>query len=155
MSTAIASPDAPPADREIVCSRLLNFPREVVFRAFTDPDCLARWWGPSGFTNTFKEFDLKPSGMWRFTMHGPDGVDYHNVSEFVEIVTPERIVFEHLESHHHFQMTMLYDDEAGKTRLTWRMLFDSQAEVEQIGKFIAEANSQNFDRLEAQLREQN
>ena len=63
-------------DREIVSTRVLDAPRELVFRAFSDPDLLARWWGPEGFTNTFHEFDLRPDGAWRFVMHGPDGTDY-------------------------------------------------------------------------------
>ena len=61
------------ADRMIVTSRVINAPRHLVFRAWTDPVSPARWWGPKGFTNTFHEFDLRPGGVWRFVMHGPDG----------------------------------------------------------------------------------
>jgi len=63
---------------EIVSSREFEAPRELLFQAWTNPDLLARWWGPKGFTNTFHEFDMKPGGTWRFVMHGPDGVDYPN-----------------------------------------------------------------------------
>ena len=59
------------ADREIVTTRVMDAPRELVFKAWTDPDHLVHWWGPTGFTNTFHEFDLKPGGVWRFVMHGP------------------------------------------------------------------------------------
>lgn len=58
---------------EIVATRILDAPREVVFRAFTDPDRLAHWWGPKGFTNTFHQFDPRPGGKWRFVMCGPAG----------------------------------------------------------------------------------
>ena len=68
------------SDREIVTTRLLDWPRERVFRAWTDPAHLARWWGPKGFTNTFHEFDLRPGGLWRFVMHGANGADYQNKS---------------------------------------------------------------------------
>ena len=85
-----------PSDREIVTTRVFDAPRERVFKAWTDPDHLARWWGPQGFTNTFHEFDLRPGGVWRFVMHGPDGADYQNKSVFVEITKPERIVFDHV-----------------------------------------------------------
>ncbi len=59
------------AEREIVSSRILNVPQEKVFEAFRNPDILARWWGPEGFTNTFHTFDLRPGGIWEFVMHGP------------------------------------------------------------------------------------
>src|SRR4051794_12623895 len=84
------------SDREIVATRVFDAPRELVFKAWTDPEHLAQWWGPTGFTNTFHEFDLRPGGVWRFVMHGPDGVDYKNENVFVEIVKPERIVFDHV-----------------------------------------------------------
>lgn len=74
------------SEREPVTSRVLEAPRERVFRAFSDPAHLERWWGPKGFTNTFHEFDLRPGGNWRFVMHGPDGADFPNESVFVEVV---------------------------------------------------------------------
>ena len=62
-----------------------------MFDAFADPNRLTRWWGPKGFTSTFHEFDLRPGGVWRFVLHGPNGADYQNESVFVEVVKPERI----------------------------------------------------------------
>jgi uncharacterized protein YndB with AHSA1/START domain len=146
MSTAEAL-----SGREIVSTRVLDAPRELVFRAFSEPDHLACWWGPKGFRNTFHEFDPRPGGFWRFTMHGPAGSDYENESVFVEIVRPERIVFRHLEPVHGFQMTILFAEQDGKTRLTWRMLFDSAAERDRVEAFVVPANEQNFDRLEEHL----
>jgi len=55
------------ADREIVTTRVFDAPREFMFKAWTDPDQLAHWWGPMGFTNTFQELDMRPVGIWRFT----------------------------------------------------------------------------------------
>ena len=81
---------------EVVSTRAFAAPRERVFEAFYDPHQLVFWWGPKGFTNTFEEFDLRPGGQWRFTMHAPTGAEYHNLSEFVEIARPERIVFREL-----------------------------------------------------------
>ncbi len=80
------------AERELISSRLLDAPRDLVFRAFTDPDHLRQWWGPRGFNNTFLEFDPRPGGVWQFVMHGPNGTDYPNRHIFLEIVKPERIV---------------------------------------------------------------
>ena len=138
-------------DREIVSTRVINATRGLVFKAFSDPEHLAQWWGPKGFRNTFHTFDLRPGGIWRFVMHGPEGVDYHNESVFVEVVEPERIVFQHLKPMHRFQMTMTFAEHTGKTTLTWSVLFESAAECGKVRSFISEANEQNFDRLKAHL----
>ena len=82
-------------DRSIVLSRMLQAPREQVFELWTSPEHLANWWGPNGFTLTTHEADIRPGGVWRFTMHGPDGVDYPNVLRYDEIHAPELISFEH------------------------------------------------------------
>jgi uncharacterized protein YndB with AHSA1/START domain len=102
---------ASPSDREIVTARLIDAPRERVFEAFADPDRLTRWWGPKA-SPTFREFDLRPGGYWRFVLHGPNGADYQNESVFVEIVKPERIVLDHVSLQ--FQMTLTLDDQAGR-----------------------------------------
>jgi uncharacterized protein YndB with AHSA1/START domain len=84
-------------------------------------------------------------------MHGPDGTAYENATDFIEIVSLERIVFQHLEPMHRFLMTMTFAQEAGKTRLTWRMRFESAAELDRVRAYIPVANEENFDRLAAQL----
>ena len=78
------SRDEGTADRELFTSRVIDAPRDRVFKVFADPAHLAQWWGPTGFTSTFTEFDLRPNGAWRFVMHGPGGVSYPNESVFVE-----------------------------------------------------------------------
>ena len=138
------------ADKQIVSTRVLAAPRERVFRAWTEPDHLTRWWGPKGFTSTFEEFDPRPGGEWRFVLHAPNGADYKNKSVFVEVVKPERIVLQHV-SGPRFQVTATFAEEAGKTRLTFRMLFETAAECAKVKVYAVEANEQNFDRLEAQL----
>lgn len=146
------SPAAIEADaRMIVSTRVFAASREKMFGAFADPAQLAQWWGPNGFTNTFRQFDFRPGGRWRFTMHAPNGAESHNESDFTEIVKPERIVFVHQLPVHRFEMTMTFADQAGKTALTWRMIFDSVSDCEPIKRFIVEANEQNFDRLAAHL----
>jgi uncharacterized protein YndB with AHSA1/START domain len=136
---------------DFVCTRLLNASRPVVFRAFTDPDILARWWGPEGFTNIFQEFSVTPGAFWRFVMRGPDGTHYHMVNEFVEIVHEQKIVLQHHQPGHNFRLEMLYAAEADQTRLTWHIWFESAAEAERVRPFLNQANEQNFDRLAAQL----
>jgi uncharacterized protein YndB with AHSA1/START domain len=130
----MASPSAPnqnASDREIVISRVFDAPRELVWNAWTDPQQVVQWWGPKGFTTTIHEMDLRPGGVWRHTMHGPDGLDYPNKSVFVEIVKHERIVFTHGGGREgapgaHFHSTWTFEEVDGdKTRLTMRMVFDS------------------------------
>jgi hypothetical protein len=84
-------------------------------------------------------------------MHGPDGTDYYNESEFVEIVEPERIELVHLRPMHRFELTMTLAEENAKTRLTWRMRFDSIDECERVKQYVVPANEQNLDRLEREL----
>jgi uncharacterized protein YndB with AHSA1/START domain len=117
--------------REIVIKRTLDAPRELVFAVWTDPKHLPNWYGPNGFTTTIHEMDLKPGGVWRLTMHGPDGRDYHNTIVFSEVVRPERLVYRHVaepgtEPVTH-QTTVTFAARGGKTDLTLRMVFDSTA----------------------------
>ena len=86
------------ADREIVISRVIGAPRELVFEAFTQVRHLSRWWGPEGFTTTTRSFEFRVGGAWDFVMHGPDGTDYQEWITWREIVPPERIALLHGES---------------------------------------------------------
>lgn len=137
------------AGREFVHSRLIDAPPDRVVRAFSQPDRLARWWGPDGFSSSFDTFELRPGGKWIFAMHGPDGIVYPNESVFRE-VTPQRIVLDHL-SGHHFELTITFTAQGGKTLVGWCQLFDTAAERERIAPFVTPANEQNLDRLEAEV----
>src|SRR5580704_1368066 len=78
------------ADREIVISRVISAPRQLVFEAFTEVRHLSRWWGPEGFTTTTRAFEFRVGGEWSFVMHGPDGTDYQEWISWTEIAPPER-----------------------------------------------------------------
>jgi uncharacterized protein YndB with AHSA1/START domain len=134
-------------ERAFIHSRLIDAPRERVFKAFSEPEHLARWWGPNGFTSTFQTFELRPGGHWRFVMHGPDGADYPNENVFMEVVAPERVVLEHLSEDHHFLMTITFTPQGNKTLVGWRQVFDTAAHKERIAGVVAEANEQNLTRL--------
>jgi uncharacterized protein YndB with AHSA1/START domain len=112
------------SDREIVITRVFDAPRTLVFKLWTDPKHVAHWWGPNGFTITNYEMDVRPGGVWRFVMHGPNGVDYQNRVVYREVVEPERLVYSHV-SGPQFEMKVTFDDDGGKTKLTARMLFES------------------------------
>ena len=137
-------------EREIVTTRVFDAPRDLVWRAWSEPDQLKCWWGPKGFTNTFQEFDFRPGGAWRFVMHGPDGTDYKNESVFVEIVKPERIVFDHL-SGPRFRVTAIFEELGGKTKVTFRQLFETADACNGVKRYAVPANEQNFDKLAGHL----
>lgn len=136
---------------EVVSARVFKAPRARVFGAFSDANQLAEWWGPNGFRNTIEALELQPGGALRLVMHGPDGKDYHNVSRFLEVSAPERVVFEHLEPVHSFTMAMTFAALGEETLLVWRMRFPERAEAERVRELVTGANEQNFDRLAAHL----
>lgn len=147
------------ADRELTISRLLNAPRELVFEAWTNPRYIIQWWGPNGFTNTFYEMDVKPGGVWRFMMHGPDGTDWPNKIVFKEVVKPERLVYLHgsdgvddANDPHSFHVTVTFEAQGNKTYLTMKSVFSSAAALEAVKKFGAvEGGNQTLSKLEAFL----
>lgn len=80
-------------DREIVITRVLDAPREQVFKAWTDPEHLARWWGPNGFTTPVCKMDVRPGGVLHYCMRSPEGHDFWGKGVYREVVEPERIVY--------------------------------------------------------------
>jgi uncharacterized protein YndB with AHSA1/START domain len=143
---------ATPADREIVITRLFDAPRSLVFAAWTDPNHVGHWWGPTGFTITVNEMDVRPGGVWRFVMHGPDGLNYQNRIVYVEIMQPERLVYTHgsgdANDPNQFEVTVTFAEQDGKTVLTMRMLFattGARAHVMALGAI--EGSNQTLARL--------
>ena len=107
---------------EIVTTRVFDAPRDLVFEAWTNPKHLVQWWGPDGFTTTIRAIDVRPGGVRRFVMHGPDGVDYENRIVYDEIVKPERLVYRHPGGEDvepvQIHVTVTFEDHGGKTKLT-------------------------------------
>jgi uncharacterized protein YndB with AHSA1/START domain len=111
--------------RELTLTRVFAAPRELVFRAWTDPGHVARWWGPMGFTNPVCDWDARPGGAIRVHMRGPDGVVYPMAGVFHEVVPPERLVFtstamEDAEGNPQLEVlnTVTFAEQDGKTTLT-------------------------------------
>jgi uncharacterized protein YndB with AHSA1/START domain len=145
------------ADREIVLSRLLDAPRELVFAAWTDPKQVVQWWGPTGFTTTNHEMSVTPGGVWRFVMHGPDGRNYKNKIVFTEVVKPERLVYHHAGEEDtedvRFHVTVTFEAQGRKTLLTMRSLFATARERDEVvTKYGAiEGGKQTLARLAAHV----
>lgn len=144
----------PASDREIVATRVFDAPRELVFRMWTDPRHVVRWWGPNGFTTTIHEMDVRPGGVWRFVLHGPDGRDYKNKIVYVEVETPSRIVYDHV-SGPHFRTTATFTERGGSTEVTVRMRFNTAAERDKTAREFGavEGLDQTLGRLGDQLRQ--
>jgi len=124
------TPDTALSDRELMVSRLIEGPRDVVFEAFTEVQHLSRWWGPKGFTTTTRTFEFSEGGVWEFTMHGPDGSDYPEWIQWMEIRPPEVIVLRHGEGPddpEQFSSTFIFEERTDGTRVTLRSEFKTKA----------------------------
>jgi uncharacterized protein YndB with AHSA1/START domain/predicted enzyme related to lactoylglutathione lyase len=126
-------PPPPLSERELVLTRVLEAPREVVFRAWTDAKKLPEWWGPHGMTTPVCEMDPRPGGIFKTVMRDPSGTEYPNQGVFLEVVVPERIVFTDayepgwVPSLEPFMTAVVTFEEqpGGKTKLTARALHRS------------------------------
>ena len=131
-------------------TREIPAPMEQVFAAISDPERLARWWGPAGFSNTFSVCDFKKGGRWVFTMHGPDGHSYANESMFVEIEPPRKVVIQHV-SKPRYLMTIALTPMASGTLVSWSQAFEDSRVGQRLESIVVPANEQNLDRLTAEV----
>lgn len=146
-----------PSPREVVFSRVLDAPRELVWRMWSELQHLHEWYGPAGFTTTTLQFDFVPGGVWRHTMHGPDGTDYPTRITFREIEPPARLVYDNnwelpgapLE----FRVVVTLGVVGSRTELAIHMTFPSaeamRVAVERYG--VLEGGTQTLDRMAATL----
>jgi uncharacterized protein YndB with AHSA1/START domain len=140
-------------------SRVLNAPRDLVWRAWTEPQHVANWWGPRGFTTRTEKMDFRPGGAWQHVMVGPDGARYPNKSIFKEIVPQERIVFSHGGGREEgpgatFIATWTLEVvDAGRTRLTGRLTFPSADARDFVAREFGavEGGQQTLERLSEYL----
>ena len=111
-------------ERTVTLTRVYDAPRELVWRAWTDPKHLAQWFGPRGFTSSVPELDVRVGGTLRIVMHGRDGNDYPMKGVFREVVPFERLVFSNIavdkDDNHLLEgdTTVILEEQGGKTRLT-------------------------------------
>jgi uncharacterized protein YndB with AHSA1/START domain len=140
------------AANEIAATRVFDAPRELVWRMWTDPKHVVHWWGPNGFTNTIHEMDVRPGGVWRFVMHGPDGTDYLNKIVYHDVVKPSRLTYSHV-SGPVFDVFVDFADRGDQTEVNMRMVFETaelrDKVVEQFGAI--EGLNQTMGRLQSML----
>jgi uncharacterized protein YndB with AHSA1/START domain len=115
-----------PSDLEILMVREFDAPRELLFKAYTDPEAIPHWWGPGRFSVTVDRMDVRPGGAWRYVSRGEDGAEFAFNGVYQEIVPPERIVctFEYEGMPGHVSVdTATFEERDGRTTLTVRSRF--------------------------------
>ena len=124
--------------RELIISRVLNAPAALVWEVWTKPEHIIKWWGPNGFTTTSQSMEVKPGGLWRFMMHGPDGRDYPNKIIFLEVDPPKKLTYKHSGDEDtesiNFHVTITFENLGNKTNLIMHSVFASAAELQRLNK---------------------
>jgi uncharacterized protein YndB with AHSA1/START domain len=148
---------------EIRITRVYDAPVAVVWDAWTDVEQVAQWWGPRGFTITTHSKDLRPGGTWVYTMHGPDGTDWENITHYYEVVEPNKdvpgkLVYDHGASADRpplFRVTVLFSEEDGKTTMDLTMALATAEAAAETRKFIKKAGGDStWDRFAEYLDKQ-
>lgn len=144
------------ADREVVITRLLNIPRELVWEAWTKPEHIVNWWGPNGFVTVIQKMDFSIGGVWLYTMTSAEGVLYPNHIVFKEIIKPAKLIYDHGDGERiWFETTVTFEKSENGTLVTLRQLFPSkQSRDEVVEKSGAiEGGKQHLTKLEMYIEE--
>ena len=144
------------ADREVVITRILNAPRELIWEAWTNPEHIVNWWGPDGFITTIEKMDFRVGGEWKYMMVGPDGTHYPNHMVYKEITPPSKLVSDHGDGERvWFEVSVTLQEAGNSTLVTLRQLFPSkESRDEVVEKYGAiEGGKQHFAKLEAYIKE--
>lgn len=136
---------------EIKITRIYDAPVKLVWEAWTDPQQVAQWWGPRGFTITTHSKDLRVGGSWVYTMHGPDGTNYENNTIYHEVEKYSRLVYDHGANATQpplFRVTVNFTESKGKTKMDMTMALATAEAAQQTKKFIKQAGGNaTWDRL--------
>ena len=146
-----------PDSNEIRLTRVYDVPVHAVWDAWTLPEQTAMWWGPRGFTLTTHHKDLRVGGTWRYTMHGPDGIDYPNVATYHVVQPHRRLVYDHGATDDRpplFRVDVTFAESDGKTTMDMCMTLPSPEAAAQTARFIQKAGGNaTWDRLAEHLAE--
>jgi uncharacterized protein YndB with AHSA1/START domain len=147
-----------PSDRELEMTRMLDAPRELVFKTMLDPDLVARWWGPRRYTTIVDKMDVRVGGKWRFANRAADGTEFWFNGEYREIAPPEKIVqtfeFEPMAGHVSVDTLTLEDTGDGRTLVRVRSVFASKEDRDAVLSSGMESGAnETYDRLAEILAE--
>ena len=139
------------SDRELQLSRVFDAPRELVWKALTDPTMIAQWWGMRGGITIIDKFDFQPGGAWRFVQNDPDGREHGFRGEYRELLPPERMVqtfeWEGLPGHIVVE-TLMLEDLGSKTKVVNHSLFASVEDRDgMLGSGMEEGANESWDQL--------
>ena len=132
----------------IALARVYDAPLRAVWDAWTVEEEVAQWWGPRGFTLTTHSRDLRTGGHWHYTMHGPDGTDYENTTQYLEVVPMQRMVYDHgghKDRPPLFRVTALFTERDGRTQLDMSMAFATPEVAAEMRGFIKKAGGTEWD----------
>ncbi len=143
--------------REVLVERTFDAPRELVWKAWTEPERLAQWWGPRNWITTIKEFNLKPGGALFYVISGPDGMESWSRSVYQEIVPPERLVYRDnfadkegntVPGMPQMTVTTEFTEYDGKTTVVSRSIFETDKDFKTIlAMGVEEGIGETWDRL--------
>lgn len=143
---------------ELHLTRVYDAPLQDVWDAWTDPEQVAKWWGPRGFSLTTHSKDLRPGGHWAYTMHGPDGVDYPNKTIYHEVEPRAKLIYDHGGNDDRpplFRVTVLFSEVKGKTQIDMTMTLPTPEAAEETRRFIKKAGGEaTWDRLAEYLEKE-
>ncbi|HEV1998527.1 MAG TPA: SRPBCC family protein [Candidatus Dormibacteraeota bacterium] len=142
------------SDTELTMSRVFDAPRELVFRAYTDPELIMKWWGPRDTPGVVDRMDVRPGGTWRFVSNGPDGTEFAFNGVYREVMPPERLVntfeYELFAGHISVETAVFEVLDAGRTRVNFHVQFDS---VEDRDGMVSSGMERGWTESMAQLDE--
>lgn len=147
---------AEPGMHNIVLTRDFDAPRELVFKAFTDPTLIPQWWGPRLYTTTVDKMEVQMGGIWRFVQRGADGSEYGFRGVYHEVSSPERLVYtfewEGMPGHILLE-TIQLEEHDGKTRVTDSSVFQSVADRDgMLQSGMERGAEESWDRLDEVLK---
>jgi uncharacterized protein YndB with AHSA1/START domain len=146
---------AEPGKQEIIITSIIDAPRDLVFKAYTDPNAIPQWWGPRDLTTVVDQMEVRPGGVWRFVHRDAGGNEYGFHGVYHDVVSPERIIstfeFEGMPGHV-LLSTMIFEEQDGKTKLTDASVFQSVEDRDGMLQSGMEGGaSESMDRLEELL----
>ncbi|MCG6145561.1 SRPBCC family protein [Leptospira bandrabouensis] len=126
-------------DNQVTYKRYFDVDVDLLFEVWSKPEHLSEWWGPDGFTLTIKSLDFSNGGIWEFVMHGPDGHDYKNKIQFIEISKPHFILYQHLgdgegDEDVNFQSRIVFEKAGEGTNLIMEQIFSDKQELERVNE---------------------